>query len=233
MRRFWTEVAVDAQGVVQLDGKPVRTPGRMPLALPFAALADAIADECSMVAGEIDPGAMPLTGLANAAIDRIAPDPVAFAAGLAVFGECDLLCYRAAAPPALVARQSAAWNPLLDWARARYDVHFTVSDGVMPRAQPNATIARLGEAVAARSAWELAGLAPIVTISGSLVAALALIERAAAPDAVWRAAELDEDWQAEHWGRDDLSLAALEARRRHFDAGARFLDLLPPPASPR
>lgn len=226
MKRFWREVTVDVDGAVRLDGKPLRTRGGAPLAMPVPALAEAVAAEWRGVAGEIDPRAMPLTGLANAAIDRVAPDRAGFAAGLARFAESDLLCYRATEPPALVERQAAHWDPLLDWARARYDVHFEVVGGIVHRAQPPATIARLGEAVAARGAFELAGLSPIVTIGGSLVAALALLERAADAPALWSAVELDEDWQAERWGRDDLSLAALASRRAGFEAGARLLDLL-------
>ncbi|MDB5703783.1 MAG: ATPase [Sphingomonas bacterium] len=228
MKRFWKSVAIDTERGIRLDDRPVRTPGRQPLILPTPALAEAAADEWRAVAegAEIDPRTMPLTGLANAAIDRIAADPVTFATGLATFGESDLLCYRADAPPDLVARQAAAWDPLLDWARTRYDVHFEVATGIMHRPQPPLTLTRLNDAIAARSAWELAGLSPIVTIGGSLVAALALLEGAATADEVWRAVELDEDWQAEQWGRDDLSLAALESRRRDFNAGVRFLELL-------
>ncbi|GAA0323549.1 ATPase [Sphingomonas oligophenolica] len=230
MKRFWTTVAIDSDHVIRLDGKPVRTPGRRPLTLPQPALAEAVADEWRAVGDTVDPRLMTLTGLANAAIDRIEPDPSAFAAGLAVFAESDLLCYRAESPPALVERQAALWDPLLDWARIRYDVHFEVTAGIMHRPQPPATLARLRDAVAARSAFELAGLSPIVTISGSLVAALALVEHAATAEAVWRAAELDEDFQAEQWGRDPLSEAALESRRRDFDAGVRFLGLLQNPS---
>jgi chaperone required for assembly of F1-ATPase len=226
VKRFWTSVSIDADHVVRLDGKPVRTPGRRPLTLPQPALAEAVAEEWRAVGDTVDPRLMTLTGLANAAIDRIEPDPSAFAASLAAFAESDLLCYRADSPPALVERQAALWDPLLDWARTRYDVHFEVTAGIMHRPQPPATLARLRDAVTARSAFELAGLSPIVTISGSLVAALALIEHAATAEAVWRAAELDEDFQAEQWGRDPLSEAALESRRRDFDAGVRFLGLL-------
>jgi len=226
MKRFWSDVAVDGEGVVRLDGRPVRTPGRVPLTLPFAALADAVAGEWRAVEGEIDPRAMPMTGLSNAVIDRIAIDVPAFAASLATFGESDLLYYRAPEPPALVARQAELWDPLLAWARHRYDVHFEIVRGVMHRAQPAATIARLGDAIAARSPWELAGLSPIVTIGGSLVAALALVEKAASAEDAWRAVEADEDWQTEQWGRDEVSIAALESRRRDFFAGARFLELL-------
>jgi chaperone required for assembly of F1-ATPase len=226
VKRFWKNVAIGEDRGITLDGKPVRTPGKQPLILSTPALAEAVADEWRAVAegAEIDPRAMPLTGLANAAIERI--DPAAFSAALAAFGESDLLCYRAESPDDLVARQAALWDPILDWARTRYDVHFEIASGVMHRHQPPATIARLAEAVAARNAWELAGLSPIVTIGGSLVAALALAEGAATAEEVWRAVELDEDWQAEQWGRDELSLGALESRRRDFDAGVRFLTLI-------
>ncbi len=226
MKRFWREVGIDAARVVRLDERPVRTPGRVPLALPNAALAEAVAAEWRAVEDDVDPRAMPLTGLANAAIDRVAPDPRAFAAGLARYAESDLLCYRADAPVPLVERQAALWDPPLAWARARYDVRFAVVTGVMHRAQPPATIARLGEAVAARSPWELAPLSPVVTITGSLILALALAQGAMTADEVWRAAECDEDWQAEQWGEDALAVQARESRKRDYDAAVAFLQLV-------
>ena len=226
MKRFWINVTLDDGRAVSLDGKPVRTPGRVPLALPTEALAEAVAGEWRAVEGEIDPRAMPLTGLANAAIDRVGADPALFARGLAVYAESDLLCYRADAPDDLVARQQAAWDPLLDWARARYDVHLETATGILHRAQPAATLTRLGEAIATRDAFALAALSPIVTIGGSLIAALALAENTATPEQVWDAITLDEDYQAERWGRDPLAAAGIEARRRDFDAGVRMLELL-------
>ena len=225
MKRFWKEVTIEGGGIA-LDGKPVRTPGRAPLELPTPALAEAVAGEWRTVASEIDPRAMPLTGLANAAIDRIAPDPQAFAAGLAAYGESDLLYYRAELPEPLVARQAAAWDPLLEWARSRYDVHFETATGVMHRAQPAATVARLADAVGALDAFRLAGLSPVVTVTGSLVAALALLEGAAHAETVWQAAQIDEAWQAEQWGEDDLAIRTRDAHRADFMAGARFLSLL-------
>jgi chaperone required for assembly of F1-ATPase len=227
MRRFWKEVTVEAgDNSLRLDSRPVRTPGKALLALATPQLAEAVAQEWRDVSETIDPRAMPLTGLANAAIDRIAPDRATFAAGLAAYGESDLLCYRAEAPAPLIARQAAHWDPLLAWARTRYDVHFETVTGVIHRPQPQATIARLGEAVAALDAFRLAGLSPLVTVSGSLVIALALLEGAIDLDAAWSAAQVDEDWQAEHWGEDDLAVQARDAHRTDFDAGARLLSLL-------
>lgn len=223
MKRFWREVAVDPEGGIRLDGKPVRTPGRLPLVLPTPALADGVAQEWRVVDDEIDPRAMPLTGLANAAIERVAADPALFAANLAAYAESDLLCYRAADPPELVARQAAAWDPPLDWALGRYDVAFATATGVMHVQQPHDTIERLAVAVATRDNFALAGLSPVVTITGSLVLGLALLEGAMDAEAVWAAANLDEEWQAEQWGADDLAVQARDTRRREFDAAVGFL----------
>ena len=182
MKRFWTEVTI-ADRTIRLDSKPVRTPGKAMLILPSTALAEAVADEWRVVGEKIDPRAMPLTGLATAAIDRIAPDRAAFAAGLGKYGENDLLCYRAPDPPELTARQAAMWNPPLDWAERRYGVTFEIAQGVMHRAQSAATVARLAAATAGYDAWRLAGLSPVVTVTGSLVLGLALAEAAIAPAA--------------------------------------------------
>ncbi|GAA3700273.1 ATPase [Sphingomonas cynarae] len=222
MKRFWDQVGI-VDGGILLDGRPVRTPGRLPLVLPTPALATLVADEWRAVTGEVDPHAMPATGLANAAIERIAPDPRAFAAGLAKYGETDLLCYRAETPAPLVERQVAAWDPPLNWARQRYDVRIETTAGIVHRPQPPATITRLGEAIGAKDAWTLAALSPIVTITGSLVLGLALAEAAMTPDAVWAAARVDDDWQAEQWGEDALATATTAAHRRDFEAAARFL----------
>ena len=226
MRRFYQNAAVGADNLVLLDGRPVKTPGRAPLAPPGASLAAAIVDEWNAQGETIDPRAMPLTGLANAAIDRIAPARDAFADGLAAYGGSDLLCYRADGPAPLVARQAEHWDPLLDWARGRYDIAFTVTTGITHRPQPPETVERLAAAVHARHPFELAGLSPLVTVSGSLVIALALAEGAVGLDQAWTAAALDEQWQAGQWGEDEEAAKALAGRRRDFEAAARFLSLL-------
>jgi chaperone required for assembly of F1-ATPase len=226
VKRFYKKAEANGDGAILLDGRPVRTPGRAPLALPTEALAGAIADEWNMQGDAIDPRAMPLTGLANAAIDRVAPDARAFADGLAAYGESDLLCYRAEGPDRLAARQSELWDPILGWAQQRYDAVFELAMGVIHMPQPPETVARLRAAVAARDPFRLAGLSPLVTISGSLIVALALAEGAISLDAAWAAATLDEQWQAEQWGEDSEAAAALANRRRDFAAAARFLALL-------
>jgi chaperone required for assembly of F1-ATPase len=229
MKHFYKEVSVQAEDAglaIRLDGRPVRTPARAPLALPSPQLAAAVAEEWRSQGEDIDPRSMPLTGLSNAAIDRVAPDPAAFAVPLAAYAGADLLCYRADAPPLLIAREAEAWDPLLAWARGRYDVTFEVVNGLVHKPQPEATVQRLAAALSARSAFALAAMSPLVTIGGSLVVALALAEgRIGAQDA-FDVTHLDELWQAEKWGEDALATQAREARRDDFLAAARFLSLL-------
>lgn len=229
MKRFWKEVAVvrhdDGFGLT-LDGKPLRTPARALLLVPTERLAETLAAEWRDSPTEVDPRAMPLTGLANAAVDRIASDRETFAANLARYAESDLLSYRAEGPRPLVERQAAAWDPLLQWARRRYDVDFAVTEGVTFVAQPDDTIRRLGHAVAALDPFRLAALSPLVTISGSLIAALAVLEGQLTPQQAWAAVTVDEAWQLEQWGEDAEAVAALRNREADFLAAARLLTLL-------
>jgi chaperone required for assembly of F1-ATPase len=228
MKRFYTDATIVAEGggfAVQLDGRAVRTPARAPLALPTAALAEAIVDEWRAQGERVDPRAMPMTGLANAAIDQVAPNHASFAADVARYGESDLLCYRADAPDPLVARQAAGWEPLLGWARTRYGVAFAITQGIIPVPQPDATLARLSEAVVAFDPFRLAALSTLVGLSGSLICGLAVAEGAFDPETVWDAAEIDERWQAEQWGEDAEAIARASQRRTDFLTARAFCAL--------
>ena len=229
MRRFWKEVTVEqsAYGLaIRLDGKPVKTPLRAELTVPTKALADAVIAEWMAVAEKIDPAAMPMTGFANAAIDRIGPERDIFVAAISAYGETDLFCYRAEAGEPLAARQAEVWEPWLDWARMRYDVEFNVVEGIMPQPQPPETVERLKAAVASRGTFELAAMAKLAHLSGSLVATLALIERAGTAPELWTASCLDEIWQEDLWGEDYFATKNRNDREREFMQAARFLELL-------
>lgn len=228
MKRFYTDVTVLAEEgghAIRLDGRPVRTPARASLTLPTAVLADAIAQEWRAQGEEVDPASMPMTGLANAAIDHVAPNRASFAEGVARYAQSDLLCYRANGPDTLVARQAAAWEPLLDWARGRYDVTFAVTQGIIPVPQPDETLDRLGAAVVALDPFILTGLSTLVTLSGSLVCALAVVEGGHEISAIWEAAEIDEAWQVEQWGEDAEAAARSVRRADDFATAGAFCAL--------
>ena len=229
MTRFWKDasvVEIDGGWGIALDGRPVRTPQRAALAVKNPALAEAIAAEWQAQGEAIDPAAMPMTGLTNAAIDLATPDPAAFAEPVAAYAATDLLCYRDDRDPLLQAEQAAAWNPLLARAEARFGIEFEITQGILPIDQPPATVAALRAAVLALDPWRMTALTPLVTIGGSLVAGLTLIEGADDADALWQTVSLDELYQERRWGADDLATAAREKKQADWDNAARFLSLI-------
>ena len=229
MRRFWKTVSTQqsAWGFgIQLDTRTLKTPMQQELVLPTTGLADAVVAEWMAVDENIDPAKMPVTGFANAAIDHVAPNRTEFAARIAAYAENDAFCYRADAEDALADEQAKQWDPWLEWARVRYDVAFTVVAGVMHSPQPPVTLDTLGKAVAARGTFELAAMAKLAHLSGSLVATLAIVEAAGEAAAIWNACCLDELWQEQLWGADHWAQKNRADREAEFMQAADFLKLL-------
>ena len=229
MRRFWKTVSLE-QGTyghgIRLDGRVLKTPQKAELYLPTRPLADAVVAEWEAVGESIDPIAMPMTGFANAAIDHVATDRLTFAAAIAAYAENDAFCYRGDEGEALAARQPDVWGPWLAWATRRYDVGFTIVHSVMHQPQPPATLEALSAAVQVRGTFELAAMAKLAHLSGSLVAVLAIVERAGTAQELWQASCHDELWQEELWGSDHWALKNRADREAEFLAAARFLELL-------
>jgi len=241
MKRFYKEVSIspsplvgegasrsDAEGgwVLLLDDKPIKTPARATLTLPSEALAEAIAEEWRGQSETIDPQSMPLTRLSFAAIDTVAQNRARVAEQVLRFGRSDLVCYRAEAPPELVARQTAAWDTLLDWLAEMHGARLSVGAGISFIEQPADALLALEQAVQRHGDFALAGLHAAATITGSLVLALALLSARLSAAEAFALAMLDEDFQAEKWGRD-MEAEALRARLlADLTAAERFLRLL-------
>ncbi len=228
-KRFYAEVAVAPEegghGIL-LDGRAVRTPGRRRLLLPTRAFAEAVAEEWRRQEDSIDAKTMPLTGLANAAIDRVAVAHGEIVDRLAGYADADLLCYRAADPPDLADRQAAAWQPLLDWAEGRYGAALRVTTGIVAIGQPEAAVAALKGAVAALEPFPLAALHLATTATGSLVVGLALLEGRLDAGEAYDVAFLDEAFQEERWGRDEDEQRRRRGIRRDIETAERAFALL-------
>jgi len=229
LARFYKTVAVapQAQGfAVLLDGKPLRTPARAPLLLPSEALAQAVAREWEEQAEHVDPAKMPLTRLANTAIDGVAARMAEVEADAAKYAAADLVCYRAGDPEALVAAQNEAWDPLLAFIRERHGARFSLSEGVIHHAQPEETLAAIGRLLhetvgeGAAAPFRLAGIHAMTTLSGSLVVALTTALRHIDADAGFAAAHVDEDYQLRVWGPDAEALARRARRLEEMRAAA-------------
>ena len=209
---------------ILLDGKHVKTPARRVLTAPTRALAEAIAAEWDAQKDVIDPAHMPLTRLANAAIDAVADAPIPVAEEIAEYLGTDLLCYRADAPVGLVEMQALAWDPVLAWAREQFGARFVLAQGVVHVPQPREAIAAVCAAIPGEP-WRLAAVSSITTLTGSALLALALAHDALDAEAAWAAAHVDEDWQMSQWGKDDLALERRAFREAEFRAAVTVLKL--------
>lgn len=229
-KRFYKEVAVaEGEGgfIVQLDGRAVKTPGKALLVLPTEAAARLIADEFAAQGETLDLASMPVYRLVNTAIDGVANDPQAVVEDILRFSSSDLLCYRADGPETLVARQNEAWDSVLDWARATLGARFVLAEGVIHVDQPRDAITAIGIHLNQRAEpLRLAALHVMTTLTGSALLALAVDFGELDAETAWKAAHVDEDFQAEHWGQDAEALARRANRKRDMMAAAQLLEAI-------
>jgi chaperone required for assembly of F1-ATPase len=230
VKRFYAEVATgrdEAGGfTVLLDGRPVRTPARRVLALPSAALAEAVAEVWRAQGEAIVAASMPLTRLATTAIDLMPARRADAIAEAADYAGTDLLCYRATGPETLVARQRAAWQTWLDWAERQYDARLVLASDVAPVDQPEPSLRALRAAVERLDDWRLVGLHAAVTLLGSLVLGLALERCAIDSERAFEVALLDELFEIERWGEEEQQQRRHARIKADLAAAERFLRCL-------
>jgi chaperone required for assembly of F1-ATPase len=168
---------------------------------------------------------MPLTRLANTVIDGVAATSQAVAAEIEKYLGSDLVCYRAESPDRLVVRQSQRWDPILAFARDALGARFEITYGVRFVTQSPEAIAAARRAIPV-DPWRLGAVHAVMTLTGSALIALALERGAVTLDDAWAAAHVDEDWNMDLWGRDELALERREARFAEMQAAARVLESL-------
>ena len=208
MKRFYKEVSIGSDGSILLDKKPILTPAKARLVAPTRELAEALAQEWRAQGDVIEPAGMWLTRLANTTIDRTRTHRDDIADEILGFGRHDLLCYRATEPEELIARQQAAWDPLLDWAFGRFGARLKTGHGVRHVEQGAESLAALRDVLHAQDIWTLTGLQTATTLTTSLILGLAIAHARLSPAEAFAVSRIDEEFQAEKWGRD------LHAERR-------------------
>lgn len=225
MKRFYREAsAVEGPDGwhVALDGRQVRTQGGRVLVLPNRALAELLAAEWNAQGETIDPRSFRMRDLADYALDVVADDPAAAVAALLRYAETDTLCYRADPDEPLWKRQQAVWEPLLCVCEAREGIRLQRVSGVMHRQQDDSALAALRARLEAMDYLTLAALTTLSSLAASLVIGLAALEPDADGEALWVAANLEEDWQAQLWGRDEEAEERREKRKTDFLTAMAF-----------
>ena len=230
IRRFYKDVTlgeVPGGFQVMLDGRGIKTVGGAAQIVPTRALGEALAAEWARQGERIDPASLPLRDMADYAIDIVSPNPEGAAEGLLAYAETDTLCYRADPDEPLHARQQAVWEPLLAAFEAANGVALIRVSGVLHRPQPPATLAALRARLVRLDPFVLAGVEAMTKLAASLVTALCVLDarHEDEPRALWQAAGLEEEWQAELWGRDAEAEERRERREADFLRAAAFARL--------
>lgn len=237
LKRFYREATLGevANGfTLLLDGRSAQTPGKRPLVLPNHALGEIIVAEWRGQGEFIAPAQMPLTRLANSALDGVAGAMAATRAEIAGYAASDLLCYRAVEPEELVRRQAAAFDPILAWAAQNLGAEFRIVQGIMPLAQPGASLAVIADVLAPiESPFVLAALHVATSLCGSTLLALAQARGVVSAGEAWRIAHIDEDFEISAWGEDAEAQARRAARWLEMQAAAQILALLRAPLPAR
>ena len=228
MKRFYKQVSIaplEGGFGVLLDGKSVKTPARNVLALPTEKLANAIAAEWQGQGEEVVVSSMALLKLANTAIDGVAAKREDVINAILRFGENDLVCYRAHQPPELAARQSAGWDPLLDWVAQRHRARMHVAQGLNHVDQLPETLVALRQPLEGLDPFTLAGLHVVASITGSLVLALTVLDDALSGARAFELSRIDETYQIEKWGQDTEAAKRAAALAHELDKAVELIAL--------
>jgi chaperone required for assembly of F1-ATPase len=228
MKRFYKTVATRPhQGgwQVMLDERAMKTVKGAPQLLPTRDLATALAAEWDVAGDRLDPRGFPLRDMADYAIDIVAPKPETVIAKLATYGDTDTLLYRADPDEPLYARQQEVWEPITSAFEEQHGITLKRVSGVMHASQDEAAMTKLREAMGALDPFALAALETMTSLAASLTIGLSALEPEAEIDALWQAASLEEEWQAELWGRDEEAEQRRVRRAGDFTRAARFARL--------
>lgn len=227
-KRFYETVTVDQAEDgwrVLLDGRQVRTPGKLRLTLPTQALAERVAAEWNAQDERINPSLMPVTRLANVAIEQTPGRRDDLAAEARRYAETDLVSYRAPDPRVLRERQSAAWDIWQDWA-AKQGVSLETTQALQAIAQPDESLNAVEHFALGLDNIRLTLFVHLIAVYGSVVLALAVLKNALTAEAAFDVSRVDADYQIELWGEDEEQADITAALRAETIALGDVLEIL-------
>jgi chaperone required for assembly of F1-ATPase len=225
-KRFYKSVEVSESFGILLDGRSIKTPLKKPFVMPNRALADAVADEWRAQVEFINPALMPVTKLANTAIDRATTERIGVIDEIVKYAGNDMVCYWADRPPELVTYQRENWQPILDWAATTFGTAPKTANGIAHVEQPETLLSAVKKNIETLDPWQLTACYLMTTLIGSTLIAMMHQQNALSADATWRAANVEEDYQISQWGEDWEAKIRRESRQNDFNGLVHFLELL-------
>lgn len=224
-KRFYKDVTVrPSEGGWQtlLDGRPVKTPGKLPLTCPSEDVAGLIADEWDAQDKEINPSTMPLTRLLSVAIERTPDQREELVAEARRYAGSDVLCYRATQPSDLRARQDKLWTPWLDWASDR-GITLEATDSIVAIAQEDAALEKVADYARGLDDLRLTLYVHMISVLGSAILAMAVMEGGLEAGEAFEISRLDAIFQIEIWGEDEEAKERADHIRNELLALAQII----------
>jgi len=219
-RRWYSTASVVKKGkewAVQLDGKPIITPGQHTVLLPSEELAYLIAAEWESQGEKIRPILMPLMTLSATVLDVIPGKRTMIIKNLLAFLNTDVLVTRSPEESKLFQLQIKEHDPILNWFRGKFNVPInTCGEAYKTLTQPESTMHTIQWLLFDLSDWDLAAFNAITQCTKSLLIPLAIRYNFIDTQHAVRISRLEEMHQAAGWGfvedRHDVDQADVSLR---------------------
>ncbi len=225
-KRFYKDVSV-AQGeggwIVQLDGRTLKTPGKITLLIPQEKAAQLIAAEWDAQTEFIRPETMPVTRLLNVAVEQTPDNRDALIAEARKYAGTDVLCYREGEVRLHHEEQAAKWNPILAWA-AEQGVALIITDSLIAIEQDEGALDAVAKFASGLKNMPLTLFVHLVAVYGSAVLAMAVMKTHVNGEDAYELSRLDELWQIKYWGEDEEAKERSESIRAEVIALCELLE---------
>jgi len=206
-KRFYKDATIvpkEGGFAVLLDGRVLKTPGKLALIISDRDTAERVAAEWAAQDEFILPQTMPCTRLMNVAIERTPVSRDEVIKNIVSFAETDQLCYRESELMTLARLQAQHWDPMLEWA-AGQGVKLSHTDSLVATPQ-NPTSLKALEAIAfGLDDIALTLMAHFTGVFSSAVLGLAVIQKYISAREGFMLSRISEDWQIAQWGEDEIA----------------------------
>ena len=119
------------------------------------------------------------------------------------FSLTDTLLFRNPDAVDLIEEERKVWDPIVDWAKEKMQADFKTSESLEVPVENNASLPRLQVFLESLSDKELVAFYEVSKITKSVLLAAAFVKGKVNADEAFKAAFLEEIWQADKWGHDE------------------------------
>ncbi len=234
MKKFYKQVSIteiDNEYILSLDGKAVKTPLGNNIFTDNKEIALRLQKEWEKQEKIINSETMPITQIITTCIDRVGKERQNMHNLLLAYLDTDLLCYRAPQPPEMKKRQEQCWDIWLKWFEDKYGYKLETTYGLSALKQPEAAKNIIDIEIRKFSDLKFTIIQLVTSLSGSIILALAFMDKKITPKEIFDAAHIEEQLKSEiynedFYGKSPTQKKSEETKIRDLEALEFLLKLL-------